>query len=84
MLAGSTDARRVRLLLFPVPNRNGWIDMARKPETKPKLSDVERHKRFVDMAREVEASDDPKDFERAFKGVATAKSPLKAEKKAKP
>jgi hypothetical protein len=43
--------------------------MAQKPERKPKLTDVEHHKRFLDMAREIEASDDPKDFEDAFKKV---------------
>jgi hypothetical protein len=43
--------------------------MPRKPESKPKLTDAERHKRFVNMAREVEASDDPKDFEEAFQKV---------------
>jgi hypothetical protein len=49
--------------------------MARKParEPKPKLTDVERHKRFVAMAREVGASDDPKDFEAALKKVARRK-----------
>ena len=47
--------------------------MARKSERKPKLTDVERHKRFVDMAREVGASDDPKVFEKAFKKVALPK-----------
>src|ERR1700686_3067750 len=33
-----------------------------KPKRPPKLSDVERHKRFVKMTREVEASEDPKAF----------------------
>jgi hypothetical protein len=43
--------------------------MTRKPASKPKLTDVERHKRFIEMAKEVEASPDAKDFERAFKKV---------------
>jgi hypothetical protein len=51
--------------------------MSRKPASKPKLTDAERHKRFVDMAKQVEASDDPKDFEKAFKIVAHSKKPAK-------
>lgn len=47
--------------------------MTRKPQSKPKLTDAERHKRFIEMAREVGASDDPKDFEKAFKKVAGRK-----------
>lgn len=47
--------------------------MTRKPATKPKLTDTERHKRFVEMAKEVEASPDAKDFEKAFKKVISAK-----------
>ena len=43
--------------------------MKRKPQSKTKLTDAERHARFVEMAREVEASEDPKDFERAFEKV---------------
>lgn len=42
--------------------------MKKKP-AKPKLTDIERHKRFVEMAREVEASESPKAFDRAFKQV---------------
>jgi len=50
--------------------------MTKEPKTKrlPKLSDVERHKRFVEMAREVEASEDHEEFERAFKKVIPPKS----------
>jgi hypothetical protein len=44
-------------------------DMARKTDSKTKLTDAERHKRFVEMARKVEASEDPKDFDKAFKAV---------------
>jgi hypothetical protein len=46
--------------------------MARKPaaESKRKLTDAERHKRFVEMAREVGASESPKAFDKAFKKVA--------------
>lgn len=51
--------------------------MATKTQRKPKLTDAERHKRFVEMAREVKASDDPKDFDKAFKKVASVKSPNK-------
>jgi hypothetical protein len=42
--------------------------MAKSPQ-KPKLTDVERYKRFIEMAEKVGASDDPRDFERAFKQV---------------
>lgn len=52
--------------------------MTRKPQSKPKLTDAERHKRFVEMAREVGASDDPKDFESAFKKVTSSKSRAKS------
>ena len=47
--------------------------MARKPQSKPTLTDTERHARFVETAREVEASEDPKDFEAAFAKVVTPK-----------
>jgi hypothetical protein len=47
--------------------------MPRKPTSKPKLTDAERHKRFVEMAREVGASEDSKDFDKAFKKVAGRK-----------
>ena len=42
------------------------------PQTKPKLTDAERYRRFLDAAKEVGASDDPKDFERAFKRVVSS------------
>ena len=45
--------------------------MVRKPATKPKLTDAERHKRFVEMARKVEASESPKAFDEAFKRVTS-------------
>lgn len=48
------------------------MTMAKNPQSKPKLTDAERHKRFVETAREVEASEDVKDFDRAFEKV-TAK-----------
>lgn len=38
-------------------------------ESKPKLADAERHKRFVEMAHEVGASESPKAFNKAFKRV---------------
>jgi hypothetical protein len=47
-------------------------------KSKPKLTDVERHKRFVEMAHKVGASEDPKDFDKAFKKVAL---PKKSERK---
>jgi hypothetical protein len=47
--------------------------MSRKPQSKPKLTDAERHKRFVEMAKQVGASDDPRDFEAAFKKVVLPK-----------
>jgi len=47
--------------------------MDRKTAPKPKLTDVERHKRFVEMAREIEASESPKAFDKAFKSVASRK-----------
>jgi hypothetical protein len=40
-----------------------------KPQTKNKLTDAERHKRFVEMAKEVGASNDPKEFDKAFANV---------------
>ena len=43
--------------------------MARKPQSKSKLTDAERHARFVDTAREVDASEDPVAFEEAFTQV---------------
>ncbi len=46
--------------------------MARKSELKPKLTDVERHKRFVEMAREVEADETIEGGERAFRKVVSA------------
>jgi hypothetical protein len=46
--------------------------MARKPQSKPTLTDAERHARFVEMGREVEASESPKDFEAAFGAVTKA------------
>jgi hypothetical protein len=48
--------------------------MAKKPQTKPKLTDAERHKRFIEMAREVEASENPEAFDKAFRRVAKASS----------
>jgi hypothetical protein len=42
--------------------------------SKPKLTDAERHKRFVAMALEVEASNKPEDFDEAFKKVVPQKS----------
>ena len=44
--------------------------MTKKSPPKPKLTDVERHKRFKDMAHEVEASEDEKDFDKAFRKVS--------------
>jgi hypothetical protein len=43
--------------------------MRRKPNSKPKLSDAERHERFVAMAKEVEAPETPESFEKAFDEV---------------
>ena len=43
--------------------------MTRKPQSKPTLTDPERHARFKEMAREVGASEDPKDFEKAFRKI---------------
>jgi hypothetical protein len=54
--------------------------MARKPRSKPPLTEAERHKRFVEMAREVRASDDPKDFEAAFQKIAGKALPLPRKK----
>jgi hypothetical protein len=48
--------------------------MTSKAQTKSKLTDAERHKRFVAMAHEVGASDDPKDFDKAFGKVVTQPS----------
>lgn len=51
--------------------------MTKKPVSKPKLTDTDRHKRFVEMAREVGASDKPEDFDKAFKRVASVKGAKK-------
>ena len=45
-------------------------------KTKPKLTDVERHKRFVETAREIGASDDAKDFDKAFEKVTVPHLPF--------
>ena len=65
-----------RQLEFPFDDATLW-HMAKKPKTKrlPKLSDVERHKRFVEMAREVGASEDQKIFDKAFEKVVILKKP---------
>jgi hypothetical protein len=42
---------------------------APKPTPKPKLTDIERHKRFVDMAHEVEADERTESFDQAFDRV---------------
>jgi hypothetical protein len=57
--------------------------MTHKPtaKAKPKLTDAERHKRFVAMARELGASDKAEDFERAFKTVASRKTPKRQDQK---
>jgi len=49
--------------------------MARKPQSKSKLSDADRHARFVETAREVGASDDPDAFERAWQRVVGPPKP---------
>lgn len=38
-------------------------------ESKPKLTDAERHKRFVETARVVDASAKAEDFDKAFEKV---------------
>ena len=43
--------------------------------TKPKLTDVERHKRFLEEARRAGASDDPEDFDKALMQVAPKNQP---------
>jgi hypothetical protein len=40
-----------------------------KREPKPKLTDVERHRRFVDMAHELKVDESPEAFDRAFDKV---------------
>ena len=42
-------------------------------KSKPKLTDVDRHKRFKEMAREVEASEKVEDFDRVFESVTKVK-----------
>jgi hypothetical protein len=56
--------------------------MTPKRDSKPKLTDAERYKRFLDAAKEVGASDDPKDFERAFDKIVRPKRPISATPKA--
>jgi hypothetical protein len=43
--------------------------MTRKPQSKSKLSDAERHARFVAMAKEVAVDESPGAFDRAFDRV---------------
>lgn len=47
--------------------------MTKASQTKPKLTDAERHKRFVATAREVGASEAPEDFDKAFEKVTLAR-----------
>jgi len=44
--------------------------MKTKRDSKPKLTDAERHKRFVETAEKVEASTHEADFDDAFTRVA--------------
>ena len=43
--------------------------MTKKLPDKPRLTDVERHKRFVETGREADASEDAEDFDKAFEKV---------------
>ena len=47
--------------------------MKTKQDSKSKLTDAERHKRFVETAEKVGASEDSADFDRAFEKVAERK-----------
>jgi len=49
--------------------------MAKAKQEKPKLTDIDRHKRFLDMAKEVAASEKPADFDRAFQAVTQKAKP---------
>ena len=51
--------------------------MASKPkkESRPKLTDAERHQRFKDMAREVEAEDEAPGFDETVKRLAAQPKP---------
>ena len=49
--------------------------MARKPQSKSKLSDAERHARFVETARKVEVDESPGAFDRAFEKVVKPVTP---------
>jgi hypothetical protein len=53
--------------------------MPRKPQSKSKLTDAERFKRFVDMAREVGASKKAEDSDKTFKKVV--RRPAKEKRK---
>jgi hypothetical protein len=44
-----------------------------KHQSKQKLTDAERHKRFVETAKKVEAYDDENRFDQAFMNVASSK-----------
>ena len=44
------------------------------PKKKTVLTEAERAKRIREAARDLETDNDPKSFERAFKGVVTAKA----------
>ena len=41
----------------------------KKPPSKSKITDAERHKRFIETAKKVEASEDQKDFDDQFSRV---------------
>lgn len=49
--------------------------MDRKANSKRKLTDAERHKRFVETARAVGASEDAQDFARAVDRVVAGPKP---------
>jgi hypothetical protein len=57
--------------------------MAKKPGSRPKLTDAERHRRFVETAKKVDASDKIEDFDKAFQALHIQRAIPKSEERQK-
>jgi hypothetical protein len=53
---------------------------AQSKKQRPKLTDVERHKRFLETAEKVGASDNAKEFDKAFSSIVKSPSAPKNER----
>lgn len=74
-LSGSGSVASSNIVAVPSSLKLMVRFMSRKPQSKTKLTDAERHKRFVAMAREVEASESAKAFDKAFAKVTAPRPP---------